>query len=89
MARGNGSNGHNLIELHDVHKAYETSAGEITVLHDIDLRVKSNTVRFSQLEMQVVVRIIEEISQRYPGAMSIGVYQIVFLQCFPEAGADL
>ncbi len=63
MARGNGSNGHNLIELHDVHKAYETSAGEITVLHDIDLRVKSNTVRFSQLEMQVVVRIIEEISQ--------------------------
>ncbi len=40
MTRGNGSNGHNLIELRDVYKNYQTGAGEVTVLHDIDLRVR-------------------------------------------------
>jgi len=40
MVRGNGSNGRNLIEMREVYKSYATGAGEITVLHDIDLRVR-------------------------------------------------
>ena len=35
----NGSNGHALIELHDVFKTYETGAGDVTVLKDITLKV--------------------------------------------------
>jgi putative ABC transport system ATP-binding protein len=37
---GNGSNGHALIELHDVFKTYETGAGDVTVLKDITLKVR-------------------------------------------------
>jgi putative ABC transport system ATP-binding protein len=35
------SNGHDLIDLRDVVKTYETGAGELTVLKDVTLRVKS------------------------------------------------
>ena len=40
MVRGNSSAKRNLIELRNVYKNYETGAGEITVLHGIDLRVQ-------------------------------------------------
>jgi putative ABC transport system ATP-binding protein len=40
MLPGNGSTKRDLIELHDIYKNYETGGGEITVLHDIDLRVR-------------------------------------------------
>jgi putative ABC transport system ATP-binding protein len=43
MARKNGSNGSNgraLIDLHDVVKTYQTGAGGVTVLKDINLKVQ-------------------------------------------------
>jgi putative ABC transport system ATP-binding protein len=39
-AQEHGSNGHALIELRDVMKAYETGAGDVTVLEDVNLRVQ-------------------------------------------------
>jgi len=38
--QGHGSNGHALIELRDVVKTYETSAGGVTVLKDVSLQVQ-------------------------------------------------
>ena len=40
MSRRNGSDVHSLIELRDVHKTYQTGAGETTVLRAIDLQVR-------------------------------------------------
>jgi putative ABC transport system ATP-binding protein len=41
MVQGDGPDGRYLIELHRVCKSYRTGAGEITVLRDVDLRVRS------------------------------------------------
>jgi putative ABC transport system ATP-binding protein len=39
MARANHHNNHSLIDLHDVFKSYETDAGEIPILKDINLQI--------------------------------------------------
>jgi len=40
MIKKNGSNGHALIDLHDVVKTYQTGAGGVTVLKNITLQVQ-------------------------------------------------
>jgi putative ABC transport system ATP-binding protein len=40
QVQGHGTNGHKLIDLRGVFKAYETGAGEVPVLQDVNLKVE-------------------------------------------------